>query len=155
MQVQNLMVNTLWLFTPTTQGGLGMQFDPNMLSQMTPTQFGGFLKQQVQQNYSQYQYFSNNLTFPGLKQSVGAFSPQMQQMLMNYLTQVPGVQQAAYSANTDALMTNRLRLRFDSKVADNISFGARLSMYKVFGDSTGVQVFDGQPTSLSLSLIHI
>ena len=150
MQVQNLMVNTLWLFTPQSQGGLGMTFDPNMLGQMTPTQFAGFLKQQVQQNYSQYQYFNSNLTFSGLKQSVGAFSPQMQQMLMNYLTQVPGVQQAAYSANTDALMTNRLRLRFDSKVADNISFGARLSMYKVFGDSTGVQVFDGQPTSLAI-----
>ena len=150
MQVQNLMVNTLWLFTPQSQGGLGMTFDPNMLGQMTPTQFSGFLSQQVQQNYSQYQYFTNTLTFSGLKQAVGQFSPQMQQMLMNYLSQVPGVYQNAYSANTDALMTNRLRLRFDSKVADNISFGARLSMYKVFGDSTGVQVFDGQPTSMSI-----
>ena len=150
MQVQNLMVNTLWLFAPQSQGGLGMTFDPNMLGQMTPTQFSGFLSQQVQQNYSQYQYFTNTLTFSGLKQAVGQFSPQMQQMLMNYLSQVPGVYQNAYSANTDALMTNRLRLRFDSKVADNISFGARLSMYKVFGDSTGVQVFDGQPTSMSI-----
>jgi hypothetical protein len=150
MQVQNLMVNTLWLFTPQAKGGLGMTFDPNMLSQMTPTQFSGFLQQQVQQNYSQYQYFTNNLTFSGLKQSVGQFSPQVQQMLMNYLSQVPGVLQNAYSANSDALMTNRLRLRFDSKVADNITFGARLSMYKVFGDSTGVQVFDGQPTSMSI-----
>lgn len=150
MQVQNLMVNTLWLFTPQSKGGLGMTFDPNMLGQMTPTQFSGFLNQQVQQNYAQYQYFTNNLTFPALKQSVGAFSPQMQQMLMNYLSQVPGVLQNAYSANTDALMTNRLRLRFDAKVADNVSFGARLSMYKVFGDSTGVQVFDGQPTSMSI-----
>lgn len=150
MQVQNLMVNTLWLFTPQSQGGLGMTFDPNMLSQMTPAQFSGFLGQQVQQNYAQYQYFTNNLTFSGLKGAVGQFSPQMQQMLMNYLTQVPGVLQNAYSANSDALMTNRLRLRFDSKVADNVSFGARLSMYKVFGDSTGLQVFDGQPTSMAI-----
>jgi hypothetical protein len=138
MQTQNLMVNTLWLFAPTSQGGLGMTFNPNMLSQMTPTQFAGFLGQQVQQNYAQYQYFTNNLTFPALKSSVGQFSPQMQQMLTNYLTQVPGVLQAAYNANSDAPMTNRLRLRFDSKIADNISFGARLSMYKVFGDSTGL-----------------
>ncbi|HUA14579.1 MAG TPA: DUF3373 family protein [Verrucomicrobiae bacterium] len=150
MQVQNLMVNTLWLFTPQSQGGLGMTFNPDMLSQMTPAQFSAFLGQQVQQNYSQYQYFTNNLTFPALKQSVGQFSPQMQQMLTSYLTQVPGVLQAVYNANTDALMTNRLRLRFDSQVADNISFGARLSMYKVFGDSTGVQIFDGQPTSLAI-----
>lgn len=150
MQVQNLMVNTLWLFTPKSQGGLGMAFNPNLLSQMTPGQFSAFLGQQVQQNYAQYQYFTNNLTFPALKQSVGQFSPQMQQMLTSYLTQVPGVLQTKYPVNTDALLTNRLRLRFDSQVADNISFGARLSMYKVFGDSTGVQVFDGQPTSLSI-----
>jgi Protein of unknown function (DUF3373) len=150
MQVQNLMVNTLWLFAHQSQGGLGMTFDPNMLNQVTPAQFSGFLGQQVQQNYAQYQYFTNNLTFPALKTSVGQFSPQMQQMLMNYLTQVPGVLQPAYSANNDALMTNRLRLRFDSRIADNISFGARLSMYKVFGDSTGLQVFDGQPTSLAI-----
>jgi len=150
MQLQNLMVNTLWLVTPQSQGGLGMTLDPNMFSTMTPAQFSGFLSQQVQQNYSQYQYFNNNLTFTGLKQGMAQFSPQMQQMLMNYLTQVPGVLQNAYSANSDALMTNRLRLRFDSQVADNISFGARLSMYKVFGDSTGLQVFDGQPTSMAI-----
>lgn len=150
MQLQNLMVNTLWLFTPQSQGGLGMTFDPSMLGQMTPSQFSAFLGQQVQQNYTQYQYFTNNLTFPALKGAIGQFTPQMQQMLMNYLTQVPGVLQGAYSANSDALMTNRLRLRFDSQVADNISFGARLSMYKVFGDSTGLQVFDGQPTSMAI-----
>jgi len=150
MQLQNLMVNTLWLVTPQSQGGLGMTLNPNMFSTMTPAQFSAFLGQQVQQNYSQYQYFNNNLTFTGLKQGMAQFSPQMQQMLMNYLTQVPGVLQNAYSANSDALMTNRLRLRFDSQVADNISFGARLSMYKVFGDSTGLQVFDGQPTSMAI-----
>ncbi len=150
MQLQNLVVNTLWLATPASQGGLGMALDPNMFSTMTPAQFSGFLSQQVQQNYSQYQYFNNNLTFTGLKQGMSQFSPQMQQMLMSYLTQVPGVLQSAYSANSDALMTNRLRLRFDSQIADNISFGARLSMYKVFGDSTGLQVFDGQPTSMAI-----
>jgi len=150
MLVQNLMVNTLWLFTPPSQGGLGMTFNPTMLSQMTPTQFSAFLGQQVQQNYAQYQFFTNNLTFPALKGAVRQFSPQMQQMLMNYLSQAPGVLVNRYSDNTDALMTNRLRLHFDSKIADNISFGARLSMYKVFGDSTGMQVFDGQPTSLAI-----
>ena len=150
MQVQNLMVNTLWLFAPTSQGGLGMTFNPGLFSQYTPAQFGAFLGQQVQQNYGQYQYFTNNLTFPALKSAVAQFSPQMQQMLTGYLTQVPGVLQAKYNANSDALMTNRIRLRFDSKVSDNISFGARLSMYKVFGDSTGLQVFDGQPTSLAI-----
>ena len=48
------------------------------------------------------------------------------------------------------MFTNRLRLNFDAKVSDNVSFTGRLSMYKVFGDSTGVQVFDGQPTSMNV-----
>jgi hypothetical protein len=150
MQMQNLMVKTLWLFAPQSQGGLGMEFNPNMLSQMTPAQFSGFIGQQVQQNYSQYQFFSGNLTFTGLKQSLGGFSPQMQQALMGYLMQAPGVLQAGYSADTNTLLTNRLRLKFEAKVADNVSFGARLGMYKVFGDGTGVQVFNGQPNSLNI-----
>ncbi|HWW14352.1 MAG TPA: DUF3373 family protein [Candidatus Dormibacteraeota bacterium] len=150
MQLQNLTVKTLWMFAPQSSGGLGMQFDPNMLGQMTPTQYAAFVGQQVQQNYSQYQFFTSNLTFSQLKQSLGQFSPQMQQMLIQYLQQVPGVYRSAYDANTDALLTNRLRLKFDAKVADNVSFGARLSMYKVFGDSTGVQVFNGQPNSLNI-----
>jgi len=150
MQLQNLTVKTLWLFAPTSQGGLGMTFDPSMLQQMTPNQFSGFIGQQVQQNYSQYQFFTNNLTFGGLKQAIGQFSPQMQQMLISYLTQVSGVYRSAYDANTDTLLTNRLRLKFEAKVADNISFGARLGMYKVFGDGTGVQVFNGQPNSMNI-----
>src|SRR5215467_15783734 len=43
MQLQNLTVKTLWLFAPTSQGGLGMQFNPNMFNQMTPAQYQGFL----------------------------------------------------------------------------------------------------------------
>ena len=150
MQLQNLTVKTLWMFAPTTQGGLGMQFDPNMFSQMTPAQYSDFVGQQVQQNYGQYQFFTGNLTFDHLKQGIGQFSPQMQQMLIQYLQQVPGVYRTAYEANTASLLTNRLRLKFDTKVSDNVSFGARLSMYKVFGDSTGVQVFNGQPNSLNI-----
>ena len=147
MQLQNLMVKTLWLVAPTSQGGLGMQLgqlpqDPNV--------FAGMLNQLQQQNYSQYQYYTGNLTFSSLKASLGQFPPQMQQQLMQYLMGVTGVYQAGYSNNTNTLLTNRLRLKFDTKVADNVSFGARLSMYKVFGDSTGVQVFNGQPNSLNI-----
>ena len=150
MQLQNLMVKTLWLFTPTSQGGLGMTFDPNMLGQMTPTQFAGFIGQQVQQNYSQYQFYTGGLTFGQLKQSIGQFSPQMQQMLTTYLSQAPGVLQNSYSNDTNILYTNRLRLNLDSKINDDLSVTARLSMYKAFGDSTGVQVFDGQPSSMNI-----
>ncbi len=150
MQLQNLMVKTLWLFTPTSQGGMGMTFNPNMLNGMTPAQFAGFIGQTVQQNYSQYQFYSGSLTFNQLKASIGQFSPQMQQMLTNYLTQVPGVLQNASSNNTSILYTNRLRLNMDSKINDDLSVTARLSMYKAWGDSTGVQVFDGQPSSMNI-----
>lgn len=150
MQLQNLMVKTLWLFTPASQGGMGMTFDPSLLSSMTPTQFAGFVGQTVQQNYSQYQFYSGSLTFDQLKASIGQFSPQMQQMLTNYLTQVPGVLQNAYSNDTNILYTNRLRLNVDSRINDDLSVTARLSMYKAWGDSTGVQVFNGQPSSMNI-----
>ena len=150
MQLQNLMVKTLWLFTPTSQGGMGMTFDPSLLNSMTPTQFAGFVGQTVQQNYSQYQFYSGNLTFNQLKASIGQFSPQMQQMLTSYLSQAPGVLQNAYSNDTNILYTNRLRLNVDSKINDDLSVTARLSMYKAWGDSTGVQVFNGQPSSMNI-----
>jgi hypothetical protein len=150
MQLQNLMVKTLWLFTPTSKGGMGMTFDPSLLNSMTPTQFAGFVGQTVQQNYSQYQFYSGSLTFNQLKASIGQFSPQMQQMLTSYLAQVPGVLQNASSNDTNILYTNRLRLNMDSKINDDLSVTARLSMYKAWGDSTGVQVFNGQPSSMNI-----
>jgi len=150
MQLQNLVVRTLWMMTPTTQGGLGMSFDPAMLATMTPTQFKGFLDGQVATNFGSYNYFTNNLTYSKLQQSLGAFPPAMQQQLMGYLQQAPGVFVPKYNADNDVLYTNRLRLKFESQVADNVSFGARLSMYKVFGDSTGVQVFNGQANTLAI-----
>ena len=150
MNLQNLVVRTLWLTAPTAQGGLGMPFDPAMLQTMTPAQFKGLLDSQVAGNYGSYQYFTNNLTFNQLKQTMGQFPPAMQQQLMGYLMQAPGVYTPGYSDNTDALFTNRLRLRFNGKVSDNVSVDARLSMYKVFGDSTGVQMFNGQPNTLAI-----
>ena len=133
MQLQNLLVKTM--FYMQTNGGAP---PPNVAA----------IQSNVQAHYADYQFFTNNLTFKDLKGAMAQFPPQMQQQLMGMLmpsTFVPG-----YSANTDSLLTNRLRLKFETKVADNISFGARLSMYKVFGDSTGVQVFNGQPNSLNI-----
>ena len=162
MQLQNALVNTLWFagmngYTPSQM--IGLLSSPTLPNgqKNTPANFAQLLNGAVASNYGAYQYFTNNLTFnstdpskPGLKQMVNQFTPAQQGAFMNYLSQIPGILQARYKANSDALMTNRLRLRFDAKVSDDISFGARLSMYKVFGDSTGLQVFDGQPTSLAI-----
>jgi DNA-binding protein YbaB len=54
-----------------------------------------------------------------------------------------------YKADNDLLRTSRLRLDMNAMPGDNVSFYGRLSMYKVWGDSTGVQVFNGQPTSIN------
>jgi hypothetical protein len=159
MRLQNLMVKTLWFagMNQLTPDAMGAMMNPASPNYMTPSQFASALNGAVANNYSAYQYFANNLQFnnpsltnPGLKQMVGSFSPQMQQAMMQYLGQAPGVLVPGYSADTNVLMTNRLRLNFDSQVSDNVTVGARLSMYKTFGDSTNVQVFNGQANSLNL-----
>jgi hypothetical protein len=149
MKLQNMMVRTFFLMAPTSQGGLGMPFNPAML-QMPADQFAAMVNGTVQQNYSQYQYYTNNLQLGELKAMLNNFPPSLQQQFMGLLLQTPGVYTAGYKSNTDILYTNRLRLKFDAKIADNISFTARLSMYKAFGDSTGVQMFNGSPTAMSI-----
>jgi hypothetical protein len=101
----------------------------------------------VASHYSDYQYFTNNLTFDSLKKGMSSIPPPLQNQLFGML--MPSTYIPAYNDNNDALFTNRLRLNIDAKVSDNVSFTGRLSMYKVFGDSTGVQVFNGQPNSLN------
>ncbi len=54
-----------------------------------------------------------------------------------------------YSYDNDLLRTSRLRLDMNANVGENVSFYGRLAAYKVWGDSTGVQVFNGQPTSIN------
>lgn len=133
MQLQNLIVRTM--FYMQTNGG------------MPPSNIAA-IQNNVNAHYGDYLNFTNNLSFDQLKAAMAQFPPAMQQQLMQMLmpsTYVPG-----YNYNTGVLYTNRLRLNFDSQLTDNISVSARLSMYKAFGDSTGVQVFDGQPTSMSI-----
>jgi uncharacterized protein DUF3373 len=132
LALQNLVVKTM--FAMPYLGGM-----PTSVDQINNT---------VSSHYADYLQFTNNLTFAQLKQAMGSFPPAMQQQLFGLLmpsTYVPG-----YQANTPDLLTNRLRLDFNGRVADNVSFSARLSMYKVFGDSTGVQVFNGQPNTFNM-----
>ncbi|PLX85513.1 MAG: DUF3373 domain-containing protein [Desulfuromonas sp.] len=44
--------------------------------------------------------------------------------------------------DNDILYTTRLRLNMKAKVYNNVNFSGRLSMYKNWGDSSGVKVFD-------------
>lgn len=132
MQLQNLVVKTMFAMPI-----LGRP--PASIAEINKT---------IGSNYANYLQFTNNLTFSQLKQGMASFPGPLQQQLFGML--MPSTFTPAYNNNNAALFTNRLRLNFDAKVSDNISFTGRLSMYKVFGDSTGVQVFDGQPTSMNV-----
>jgi Protein of unknown function (DUF3373) len=133
MMMQNLVVKTL--FYAQTNGGA---FPASVSA----------INNNVASNYSQYLYFTNNLKFNDLKAAMAQFPPAMQQQLFGMLMPVTYV--GRYSNDNNILQTNRLRLKFDAQVADNVSVTARLSMYKVFGDSSGVQVFNGQPNTLNI-----
>ncbi|MBZ5614961.1 MAG: DUF3373 domain-containing protein [Acidobacteriia bacterium] len=133
MQLQNLVVKTL--FYVNTNGGL---LPPSIDA----------INNNVAQNYAGYQYFTNNLTFSELKAVMAQFPPSMQQQLFGMLQ--PATLVGRSSNDTSILYTNRLRLNLDSKINDDLSVTARLSMYKAWGDSTGVQVFNGQPSSMNI-----
>ncbi len=132
MELQNLLVKTM--FAMSILGA-----PPTSIAQINNT---------VSSNYAGYQQFTNNLTFSQLQAAMASFPPALQQQLFGML--MPSTFVPSYKDNNKIMYTNRVRLNFDAKVADNVSFAGRLSMYKVFGDSTGVQVFNGQPNTLNI-----
>ena len=136
MQLQNLVVKTMFAMPILGRPPAGVTEINNT----------------VASHYSDYQQFTNNLTFDKLKQGMASFPAAMQQQLFGML--MPSTFVPSYKDNNAGLFTNRLRLNFDARVADNVTFSGRLSMYKVFGDSTGVQVFNGQPNSLNVGRHH-
>jgi hypothetical protein len=132
MRLQKAIVDTLFYYGATGR----LPANPQEVQQFIAT------------NYGSYLYFTGGLTYAQLQQAMGSFPPAMRQALMASLlpqTFVPG-----YHADNSALYTNRLRLSINAPVAENVKFTGRLSMYKVFGDSTGVQVFNGQSNSFNI-----
>lgn len=134
MQLQNLMVNTMFYM-----GATG--------SMMPPADIGD-IDAFIAQNYAQYLYFTDNLTFDWLKDQVGMFPPEQMQGLMQYL--LPHTYTPGYDFDNELLYTSRLRLNINADVYKNVSFAGRLSMYKTWGDSTGVQIFNGQSNSFNI-----
>ncbi|MCP4896521.1 MAG: DUF3373 domain-containing protein, partial [bacterium] len=134
MHLQRMMVDNLF-YVGANEGA----FPPNQEA----------VQQYIAQNYSNYLYYLNNVvTFDRLKQMVGSFPPEQMQQFMGML--LPYTYQPGYDYKNSIIYTNRLRLQMDAKVSKNVDFAGRLSMYKVWGDSTGVQVFNGQPTSINV-----
>lgn len=132
MVLQNMLVNTIFYYGATGQFPAG----PNTVGQF------------IAQHYGDYLYFTNNLTFNQLKGYMAMFPPEMQQQLMASL--LPGAFAKGYDVNNSLLYTNRVRLSMQADVADNVSFTGRLAMYKTWGDSTGVQVFNGQSNTFNI-----
>ena len=131
MALQKGMVDTMFYFT---QHG-------------APPPSAGAVQQEIAGNYGQYLGFLDGLTYQGLGQFLQQFTPEQQQQLLGSL--LPGTYVPAYSDNNDILYTSRLRLQMHAAVSKDVTFDGRLGMYKVWGDSTGVQVFNGSPTSIT------
>ncbi len=132
MLLQNLVVNTMFYYGATASF-------PASVAEVDSF---------IQEHYADYLYFTDHLTFDQLKQMMGSFDPASQAMLMGML--VPHAMVPGYDADNSIMYTNRLRLNMHADVAENVTFDGRLAMYKVFGDSTGVQVFSGQPTQMAI-----
>lgn len=134
MVVQNGLVNALF-YSLQNDGDL-----PTSLNQV---------KNWVANNYGDYLFFTQNLlTFGYLQTEMGKFTPEEQAGLMQML--LPTAYKQGYDVNNDVLYTSRLRLQMDSEVAENLTFAGRLGMYKPWGDSSGVQVLNGQSNSLNI-----
>ena len=96
MQLQNLVVKSMF-FMNTNAGAF-----PASVTD---------INNNVAAHYSDYQYFTNNLTFAQLKAAMGRFPAPMQQQLFGML--LPSTFVPAYSNDTNILYTNRLRLNLD------------------------------------------
>jgi hypothetical protein len=83
---------------------------------------------------------------------VGGFNGVSQAQAQALMAMMAGANIPAdkYDTRNDSIFTNRLRLNMNSKFNNNLSFAGRLSMYKVFADSTGVKTMTGSLNDLTL-----
>jgi len=70
------------------------------------------------------------------------------QELATFKSMFKGIAPRKYDHNNDSIFTNKFRLRLNSSVNENLSFTARLAMYKVWGDATDVRWMDGTYKSM-------
>jgi hypothetical protein len=106
------------------------------------------MNQFIGSHYGEYLYFRDGLTFDQIKGAMASMPEPMKAAMMSAMLPEVYVPQADY--DNDILYTTRLRLGMDADVMKDVTFTGRLAMYKAWGDSTGVQVFNGQPNSFSL-----
>ncbi|MBU2500540.1 DUF3373 domain-containing protein [bacterium] len=164
MMLQNIMVNTM--FYHSVNGGGPTALPMNMDGTFNYQAVG----EAIGSDYGAYQAFlaafDFDTTFPAEMQSLLTSMAQAQGLdpmtmtpadwaavqngAMQMMMMVPGVFQEGYKTDNDILYTTRLRLDMDAKVAGNVSFAGRLSMYKPWGASTQVGMFNGQANTLAM-----
>lgn len=142
MALQKGVVDSMF-YLQTNGGRFPMPTNPG-----DPRSVYDTLERNVAAHYSDYLYFLSKLTFADLKAAMAQFPPAQQAALMQML--VPGTARTEQEYKNHIFYTTRLRLNMGADMGDHFAFAGRLSMYKAWGDSTGVQVFDGQPTSINI-----
>ena len=80
-------------------------------------------------------------------EAIQGFPPSVTDPIMERLARDNFVR--GYDFDDDLVRTSRLRLEMKADVAEDVEFYGRRGMYKVWGDATGVQIFNGQPTSIN------
>jgi hypothetical protein len=138
INVQKDLVNTLFYFGATGQ--------PPMTPDLSD------VDQFIAQNYDSYLYYLDNVvSFDFIKQQVEGLmqqDPALAEQLLGLLASQEDSYIPGYNHDNDIVYTTRLRMNMAADVAEDVVFEGRLGMYKTWGDSTNVQVFNGQPTSI-------
>ncbi|MEN8005370.1 MAG: DUF3373 family protein [Candidatus Krumholzibacteriota bacterium] len=103
----------------------------------------------IGQNYANFQVFRGMNGFPEVKdwvQQMMATNPNMGAMMNAFAMDA---YREGFKTDNSILYTTRLRLNMAAKVAKNIDFSGRMSMYKPWGASTQTGVFNGQANTLN------
>ncbi len=142
LKLQKGIVDTMF-YSATNAGSFPFPSNPS-----DPQSIYRTLDANVAGHYADYLLFTSRLTFNDLKSALGRFPAAQQQALMQML--VPATAVAEQDYRNDILYTTRLRLNLRTEISEHMSFSGRLAMYKAWGDSAGVQVFNGEPTSINI-----
>jgi len=135
------------------------RFEAHSIQATVPAHFDGMRLQNNIANLLYTNGIPSDLTFDQFKQAFNDFmafystlpdGPQKDQIDAALAAAYGDAYNPGGDADNDILYTSRLRLNMSADVWDNVKFDGRLGMYKVWGDSTGVQVFNGQPTSIGV-----
>ena len=166
LAVQELMLNSMFYYFGNATGPMDpMALPMNPDGSINTALVNNFIADP--NNYVAYQQFLGNVDFAQIPTAMGDMLGAMAvAMGMNPATMtaadwaaLQGQAQMAMAQATglipaqkidnDILYTTRLRLNLDAEVSKDVSFAARLSMYKPWGSSTQVGMFNGTPSSMS------